>query len=62
VFCLDLDCDDRLACIECYVFDKKHDRHRIFMSKSFMDGEEDEIKRVFNHEYLQSIRENMDSE
>jgi len=62
VFCLDSDCDDRLVCVNCYVLDKKHDRHRVIILKSFIDDNEDEIKRIFNYEYLKNIKENMNSE
>ena len=59
VFCLDSDCDDRLVCMKCFVLDKKHIDHRVIMLKPFMDGDQDEIKRLFSDEYLKNIKENM---
>jgi len=29
------------------------------MPKPFMDNDEDEIKRIFSHEYLKNIKQNM---
>ena len=29
------------------------------MLKFFMDGDQDEINRIFSHEYLRNIQENM---
>ena len=61
IFCLESDCDDRLVCMKCYVFDKKHDRHRVILLKFFMDGDEDEINRILGDEYLKNIKENMNA-
>jgi len=61
VFCLDSDCDDRLVCVNCYVLDKKHNDHTLIILKSFMDDNENEINRIFSHEYLKNIRENMNA-
>ena len=59
VFCLDSDCDDRLVCMKCFCLDQKHNGHRVIMLKPFMDGDQDEIKRLFSDEYLKNIKENM---
>jgi len=59
VFCLDSDCYDRLVCMMCYVLDKEHDNHRVIMLKPFMYDDENEVNRIFNHEYLQNIQQNM---
>ena len=59
VFCLESDCHDRLVCMKCYVLDQKHNGHRFVMLKFFMDDDQNEINRIFSHEYLQNIKQNM---
>ena len=61
VFCLESDCDDRLVCMNCFVLDQKHNGHKLIMLKPFMDGNENEINRIFSDEYLKNIRENMNA-
>ena len=61
VFCLESDCDNRLVCMKCFILDHKHIDHRLIILKLFMDGDEDEINRIFSHEYLKNIKENMNT-
>jgi len=61
VFCLESDCDDRLVCMKCYVLDQKHDDHKVIMLKPFMNDDENEINRIFGDQYLQSIKQNMNT-
>ena len=52
-FCLNEECSCRLTCIECYVKNDKHKKHRMTMVKDFIRGEESELNRVFNQTYIQ---------
>ena len=56
VFCLEKGCHDGLACEKCYALDKKHIDHKFVMIKYFMDNDEDEIKRIFDEEYIQIMK------
>ena len=56
VFCLEEGCADRLACKKCIVLDKKHTNHNVVMIKFFIKNDEDEIKRIFDKECIQSMK------
>jgi len=62
VFCLEPGCNDRLVCKKCYVLDRKHDRHKFIMIEYLMENDENELKRIFDSEYLKNIEENMTAE
>jgi len=56
VFCLEKGCEDGLACKKCCILDKKHTDHNVVMVEFFMENDEDEIKRIFDQEYIQNMK------
>ena len=58
IFCLETDCQDRLACEKCYVLDQKHNGHKVIMVKYFIQNDEEELKRVLDDEYIKNMKDN----
>ena len=62
IFCLEPNCDDGLVCKRCLVLDKKHIDHRFIMVKPLLKDDEYEVKRIFDNEYIEKMKNDKDAE
>ena len=61
LFCLESRCRDRLCCVKCHFEDSLHRNHKFIIISQFMKNEENEIGKVFNQTFIQTMKENEDS-